>query len=227
MSRCLVLDLDGTLVDSAPDLAAALNRLMAARRLAPFALAEVAAMVGDGSQVLIDRAFAARGRTPDDRALADYLADYADHVAVATIPYPGVAATLARLADAGWRMAVCTNKPEVLARAVLAATGLADFFAAVGGGDSFATHKPDPAHLLATLDAAGGEAGRAVMAGDHRNDIVAAHGAGLPCIFAAWGYGPPEMAQSADAVAAEFAELPDLAERLLPRQTHPAATAMP
>lgn len=227
MPRCLVLDLDGTLVDSAPDLAAALNRLMAARNLPPFTLAEVAGMVGDGSRTLIDRAFAARAQVPDGTALAEYLADYADNVAVGTALYPGVAATLERLAGAGWRMAVCTNKPEALARAVLAATGVAGFFAAVGGGDSFSTHKPDPAHLLATLAAAGATAGEALMAGDHRNDILAARGAGLPAIFAAWGYGSPAMSDGAAAIADSFADLPGLAERLLPRHTQPIATPSP
>jgi phosphoglycolate phosphatase len=216
MTRCLVLDLDGTLVDSAPDLAAALNRLMAARDLPPFTLPEVARMVGDGVRALLERAFAARDGVPDAQALRDYMADYAAHVADATRPYPGVAATLEALAARGWRLAVCTNKPEALAHAVLSATGLAGFFAAVGGGDSFPARKPDPAHLLATLAAAGAAPGGAVMAGDHRNDILAATGAGVPCIFAAWGYGPAAMGAGAAAVAGSFGELVGLAERLLP-----------
>ncbi len=215
MSRCLALDLDGTLVDSAPDLAAAMNRLMAARGLAPFSLAEVTAMVGDGVQVLLNRAFAARGATPDAAALASYSADYGAHFAVETRPYPGAEAALTRLAAAGWRLAVCTNKPEKMARDVLAATGLAGFFAAVGGGDSFPTRKPDPAHLLATLAAAGADPARAAMIGDHHNDILAATGAGLPGVFAAWGYGPPSAAEGAAAVARAFADVPDIVERLL------------
>ncbi len=101
------------------------------------------------------------------------------------------------------------------------------FFAAIGGGDSFPVRKPDPAHLLATLAAAGADAGHAVMAGDHRNDIIAATGAGMPCIFAAWGYGPPAMAEGATAVAHSFSDLAVLAERLLPPQTNPVATANP
>lgn len=232
MPRCLVLDLDGTLVDSAPDLAAALNRLMAARDFAPFALPDVKDLIGDGVRALLDRAFAARGGMPDERALADYMADYAAHVAVATRPYPGTAATLERLADAGWRMAVCTNKPETLAHAILAATGLAGFFAAVGGGDSFSTRKPDPAHLRATLAmagemAAGAAGGAAVMVGDHRNDILAARAAGLPCIFALWGYGPRSMAEGANAVATAWEDIPSLADRLSPLHTNPAATPNP
>jgi len=215
MSRTLVLDLDGTLVDSVPDLAAALNRLMAQRLLSPFSRAEVAAMVGDGVAALVDRAFAARASTPDAAALAAFLADYGANAARETRAFPGVEPGLRELTARGWRLAVCTNKPAAPACALLAALVLDGFFAAIGAGDSFSTRKPDPAHLLATIAAAGGTAERAVMAGDHRNDVIAAAGAGVPCIFAGWGYGAPEMAAGAVAVAGSFAELIALAEGLV------------
>jgi phosphoglycolate phosphatase len=213
--RTLLLDLDGTLVHSVPDLAAALNRLLLAHGLAALSQPEVAAIVGDGVAKLVERAFAARGRAPDAGAVAAFSADYGAHAAVETMPYPGVADALRSLSDEGWRLAVCTNKPEAAARTLLGALDLARYFAAVGGGDSFAVRKPDPRHLLATLTAAGGDAGKAVMAGDHANDIAAALGAGLPCIFAAWGYGPATMAEGAVAVAQNFPELADIARRLL------------
>jgi phosphoglycolate phosphatase len=216
MVRTLVLDLDGTLVDSVPDLAAALNRLMAQRSLAPFTNPEVARMVGDGAAALVDRAFAARQSSSDDDALAEFLADYGANAARETRAFPGVEATLRRLSACGWRFAVCTNKPAAPARALLAALGLDGWFAAIGAGDSFPTRKPDPAHLLATIAAAGGTAARAVMAGDHRNDVIAAAGGGVPCIFAGWGYGTPAMAEGAAAIAGSFAELADLAENLVP-----------
>ena len=215
MPRTLVLDLDGTIVDSLPDLTAALNRLMAQRGLAPFPLADAARLVGDGVQRLVERAFAARGATADAAAVEHYVADYGRNYAVASRLYPGVAATVASLRAAGWRLAVCTNKLEQPARELLDALGLAGIFAAIGGGDSFPVRKPDPAHLLATLRAAGSAPEQAVMAGDHANDVTAARGAGLPVIFAAWGYGRPEMAAGADAVARDFTELPDLAADLL------------
>ncbi len=202
-----MLDLDGTLVDTVPDLAAALNRLLAAHDLAPFNLAETAAMVGDGVAKLVERAFTARGGAFDAAAVAAFSADYSKHVAVESKLFPGVRETLDGLAGEGWRLAVCTNKPEVATRLLLTATGLAPLFCAVGGGDSFPARKPDPAHLLATLRAAGGEPGTAVMAGDHRNDVLAARGAGVPCVFAAWGYGTPAMAEGAVAVARDFPEL--------------------
>ena len=215
MAGTLVLDLDGTIVDSVPDLAAALNRLMARRGLASFSLAETAGMVGDGVQRLVERAFAARGQSADAEAIEHYVADYGRNYAVASRLYPGAAATLHSLRGAGWRLAVCTNKLEQPARDLLDALGLAGVFAAIGGGDSFPVRKPDPAHLLATLQAAGGIPEQAVMAGDHANDVAAGKGAGLPVIFAAWGYGRPEMAAGADAVARDFMELPDLATALL------------
>ena len=217
MTGTLLLDLDGTLVDSVPDLAAALNRLMDRRGLARFSDAETARMVGDGARRLVERAFAARGRDADEPAIESFLADYGAHLATGTRPYPGVESTLRAMTEAGWRLAVCTNKPEAMARALLATLGLADLFRAIGGGDSFPVRKPDPAHVLATLRAAGGTQDRAVMAGDHANDVLAATGAGLPCIFAAWGYGPPAMASGAAAIAERFADLPPIAARLLSR----------
>jgi phosphoglycolate phosphatase len=191
---------------------------MARRSLAGFPWPEVAAMVGDGAAALIDRAFAARQAIPDAAALDAFLADYGANAARETRAFPGVEPGLRDLVARGWRLAVCTNKPAAPARALLAALGLDGLFAAIGAGDSFPTRKPDPAHLLATIAAAGGTAGRAVMAGDHRNDVIAATGAGIPCIFAAWGYGAPAMAQGAAAIAGSFPELVGIAERLVPRQ---------
>jgi len=214
--RTLVFDLDGTLTDTAPDLAAAVNRLMASRGLAEFAVPEVAAMVGDGVGMLIERAFAAHGRTPDAAALHDYIADYNAHTVVATRLYPGVAPALRALVARNWRLAVCTNKPEQASRTLLATLGVGDCFAAIGGGDSFPVRKPDPEHLHATLRAAGGSPERALMVGDNRNDIAAAAGLGMHCIFAAWGYGRPGMSEGAAAIAQSFGEIPNLAERLLP-----------
>ena len=211
-----LFDLDGTLVDSAPDLRAALNRLMASRGLAPFALPEVIAMVGDGARVLVERALAARGLPFDTPALDAFLADYTAHAAIETRPFPGIEAALDALAAEGWRLAVCTNKPEAAARQLLAALGLAPRFAALGGGDTFPTRKPDPGHLLGTLRLAGGDPSRAVMIGDHHNDIAAAAGAGIPAIFAGWGYGPRAMAGEAP-VADRASDLPRLIALALAR----------
>jgi phosphoglycolate phosphatase len=214
--RTLLLDLDGTLVDTLPDLAAALNRLMKSRGLAPFSLPETALMIGDGVTVLVGRAFAARGGTPDAQAMADFSGDYGAHVADASRPFPGVPEFLRDAAVSGWRMAVCTNKTEAAARSLLETLGLMPFLCAIGGGDSFPVRKPNPEHLLATLRAAGGEPDAAVMVGDHANDVAAAHGAGIKSVFVTWGYGPVTMAAGADAVVDDVPALAAAVGRLLP-----------
>jgi phosphoglycolate phosphatase len=213
MPRIAVFDLDGTLLDSAPDIHAALNRVLGRAGLAPVALPEVTRMIGDGAKVLVERALAWHGRPFDAALHAAFVADDDISAARLTVPYAGIEAVLARLAAEGWRLAVCTNKPEGPARSLLASLGLGRHFDAIGGGDSFPVRKPDPAHLLGTIAAAGGRPESAVMIGDHRNDVRAAGGAGIPCIFAGWGYGTPEMAEGAP-VAATPAALPALLDGL-------------
>jgi phosphoglycolate phosphatase len=203
---CAVFDLDGTLVDSAPDLHAALDRLMAVKRLPGFARAEVVAMIGDGVRVLLERAYAARGIALDEADLQHFMTDYEANAAVLTRAFDGIPELLGGLRDAGWRLAICTNKPEGAARVLLSGLGLDGHFSALGGGDSFPMRKPDPGHLRATLAAAGAAPEDAVMIGDHRNDIEAARGAGVRAIFAGWGYGPHSMAGGAP-IAADVAAL--------------------
>jgi phosphoglycolate phosphatase len=214
--RTLLLDLDGTLVDTVPDLAAALNRLLRARGLPMLTRQQVAAMVGDGIAALVSRAFAAYDRQPDAAAIAEFGADYTSHVADESSLYPQVLAVLTGLAGDGWRLAVCTNKPERAARELLQTLGLLPLLCAVGGGDSFSTRKPDPGHLLSTLTRAGGTSDRALMVGDHHNDVVAARQAGMPSIFAAWGYGSPGMEAGSAAVARDIAHAAAIANRLRP-----------
>lgn len=214
-ARLLVCDLDGTIVDSLPDLTAALNRLMATRGLASFATSEVAPMIGDGTKVLVQRAFAARGQTGQSADHDAFAADYTAHATAATRAYPDVEPTLAQLRSAGWQFAICTNKSVAATAIVLKALNLTSWFVAVGGGDSFATHKPDPRHLLGTIEMAGGALDRSVMTGDHANDMAVAKGLGVRSIFAAWGYGRPSMAEGATAVAQHFSDLAEIAPRLL------------
>jgi phosphoglycolate phosphatase len=185
------------------------------RKLAPFTRSDIVPMIGDGARMLLTRAFAARATSFDDAELEAFIADYTANSAVETRLFPGVLKTLGQLAAADWRIAVCTNKPSEAARSVLSALGVMPLLAAIGGGDSFPTRKPDPGHLLGTLEAAGGTADRAIMVGDHDNDIRAATAARMPCIFAGWGYGLPAMATGAAAVAGAFTDLPAIAQALL------------
>ncbi len=213
----LLCDLDGTLVDSLPDLAAAVSELLAGEGRPDLAPEAVAAMVGDGVPKLIERALAATGGVPSEPALAAlvarYLPIYEARMTDLTRPYPGAIETLRALKAAGWRLAVCTNKPAAPSRAIVAGLGFDGLFEAISGGDSLAVKKPDPGHLLGLLEglgvAPGAAPGVAVMLGDSANDILAAKAAGLPSIAIAHGYGgTPARELGADRVIESFAELP-------------------
>lgn len=211
--RGVVFDLDGTVIDSLPDLAAALNRSLARHGAEPVPRAEVSPMVGDGAMVLLRRGYAARGMEPSSQDEEIFLADYETHVTDLTEPYPGVIAALSSLADRGYRLGMCTNKPEVSALKVLAALDLERFFPVVIGGDATAHRKPDPRHLGAVLKAMGVAPQAAVMVGDHHNDIATATGLGVASIFVRWGYGRAEASIAIDKAAA----LLPAVERLLGR----------
>jgi phosphoglycolate phosphatase len=213
--RLLVLDLDGTLSDSLPDLTSALNRSLARHGAVPLTLEQARGMVGDGIPPLFQRGYAARGLVLTEADLAAGAADYAANATVETALYPGALAALKQLRAEGWRLAVCTNKPEAPARVLLGHLGVLPFLAAVGGGDSFAVRKPDPGHVRLTVAAAGGDMARSVMIGDHHNDVAAGKASGLPTIFASWGYGPEEVGAEADATVRGFGEVAEVAGRLV------------
>jgi phosphoglycolate phosphatase len=215
----LIFDLDGTLVDSVPDLAAAVNTVLAEHGLEPLPEPAIAGMVGDGVAALVERALLARGGggIALSPAVERYVALYEANATTLTRPYPGVAEGLAELARSGVGLAVCTNKPEQATRAVLDGLGLARFFPVVLGGDSLGARKPDPAPLLAALDRLGAAAGESAMVGDHRNDVLAARAAGTSVIFARYGYGLATLRELVpDAVIGSFAELPQALRALRP-----------
>ena len=189
LTRAVVFDLDGTLIDSLPDLAGALNRSLARHGHGPVPPEDVAPMVGDGAKVLLQKGYATYDLVPSDEDEAIFLADYEAHVTDLTEPFPGIPKALADLRDAGYQLAVCTNKPEVSARKVLAALELEASFDAVIGGDATPFRKPDPRHLQAVLQAIDVDPTHAIMVGDHRNDMATAAGSGVTAIFVTWGYG--------------------------------------
>lgn len=211
--NALIFDLDGTLVDSAPDLANALNRLLAAEGRGQLAVDQVKKMVGDGVPKLIERGFAATGGDPDPEAMPRlirfFLDWYEPHSADETRPFPHVVEALTSLKGAGATLAVCTNKPEAATREILTRLGLIDFFAAIVGGDTLSVRKPDPLMLTTTIERMGATPDRAVMIGDSANDVAVARAAGVPALILPSGYGPvaPEDL-NADRIFASFATLP-------------------
>jgi phosphoglycolate phosphatase len=213
----LLFDLDGTLVDSVPDLTGALNRVLVEHGYEPLTAAEVAPMVGDGVPALIERGFAARGASSAEAAdaLPRYIAIYEAHATELTRPYPGVPETLAELRRSGYRTAVCTNKLQRASLTVLAGLGLAPLFDAVAGGDRYPVKKPYKGHLLGLIAELGGVPERAVMIGDSENDAAAAHAAGVPLVIMRYGYSRRDPATLGAAVVLDtFAELPAALERL-------------
>jgi phosphoglycolate phosphatase len=213
----LVFDLDGTLIDSAPDLRAALNEMLRERGRAPQPLAQVRQMIGDGAAALVARALAASGADPAAAAdaLPRFLQLYEADAVRLTRPYPGVSETLAALRRRGYRTAICTNKPQHATHTVLEGLGLSALFDGIAGGDRFAVKKPDPGHLLGLIGALGGAPDRAAMIGDGENDAAAAHGAGVPLVLMRYGYARGDPASlAADALLDRFDDLPAALDRL-------------
>lgn len=211
----LVFDLDGTLIDSAPDIHATANAVLAAEGLAGFDLATVRGFIGHGVPHLVDCLLRAHGISDPARAarmIADLNVRYEDAVAL-TRPYPHVAAVLSALKEDGYRLAVCTNKPAAPARAVLAHLDLAGYFDLVLGGDSGLPRKPDPAPLLEVLRRMGG--GEAAYIGDSEVDAATAEAAGLPFFLFTEGYRKAAAETLPHrALFSDFAELPGLVRGL-------------
>jgi phosphoglycolate phosphatase len=213
----LLFDLDGTLIDSVPDLTNALNEVLHGRGYAPLAPEEVKPMVGDGVPTLVARAFAARGGSAEEAAqlLPRYIAFYEANATRLTRPYPGVVETLGELRRRGYRTAICTNKLQQATVRVLRGLGLDELFDAIAGGDRYTVRKPDAGHLLELIRETGGEPERTAMIGDSENDAAAGHAAAVPVLLMRYGYAraAPESL-GADAVVDNFPELPQALERL-------------
>ncbi len=207
----VIFDLDGTLVDSAADIAFAANAALAGEDLEPVTSEEAAHLIGDGARKAVERAFALRGRPADsdalDRGERAFSQAYVDPgQPILGRLYPGVPETLARMAGAGIALGVCTNKPLAAARLTLAALDIADRFAVLVGGDCTPFRKPDPRHLLACLAPLGGRPEATAMVGDSSNDEEAAHSAGTAFVGVSFGYG---RLSGAACVVDRFSDIPE------------------
>jgi phosphoglycolate phosphatase len=216
----IVFDLDGTLVDTAPDLIETLNHLFAREKLDPVPFDEARPLIGGGARTLIERGLAVQGRACGeaevDHLYKTFVAHYAEHIAERSRPFPELEEALDELAGRGCRFAVCTNKLEWLSVRLLDALGLSARFAAICGQDTFGVQKPDPDILHATLRRAGGSAERAVMVGDSSTDIATARAAGVPVIAVDFGYtAEPVASFGPDRIISRFGQLPQAVADLL------------
>lgn len=214
LPKLVMFDLDGTLIDSVPDLAAAVDRMLVELGRPPAGLEKVRDWVGNGARALVRRALAGGldhtlvGEAKPEEALARFLDIYADchHL---TALYPGVHELLEALSTAAVELAVVTNKPERFVAPLLEQVGLGGYFRWIIGGDTLPQQKPDPAALLQVMRLAGVEAAQSLFIGDSRNDVLAARAAGVPCIAVSYGYnhGRPIAEEEPSLVVHSLAEL--------------------
>ncbi len=219
-ARTVVFDLDGTLVDTAPDLISALNYVLDREGLPPVPLHTARTMIGAGARKLIERGLELEGRVASlediTRLTGDFIDYYAAHIADASRPFDGLESALDQLQAGGYRFAVCTNKLEWLSKLLLDQLGLSGRFAAICGADTFGVSKPDPAILRQTVARAGGELSSAVMVGDAGPDIGVARRAGIPVIGVEFGYTEVPIADlKPDRLIGHFGELPAALEHLM------------
>jgi phosphoglycolate phosphatase len=218
--RIIVFDLDGTLVDTAPDLINALNFVLDREGLPPVPLHAARNMIGAGARKLIERGLELEDRaaTVDDitRMTSDFIDHYAAHIADASRPFEGLESALDDLASRGYRFAVCTNKLEWLSKLLLDQIGLSGRFAAICGADTFGVSKPDPAILQQTIARAGGQLSAAIMVGDAGPDIGVARRAGIPVIGVEFGYTEVPIADlKPDRLIGHMRDLPAAVESLM------------
>ncbi|UMY18115.1 phosphoglycolate phosphatase [Methylobacterium organophilum] len=187
-----VFDLDGTLAETAGDLIGTLNVILEQEGLGGMGVGEARDLLGAGARALIQKGFTVSGVTlaPErlERLFEAFLAHYAAHLTDRSHLFPGVTEALDRLEAEGFRLAVCTNKMEAHAVALLEALGIAPRFAAIVGKETFPFSKPDPRHITATIERAQGDPARAVMVGDSSADVHAAKAAGIPVVGVDFGY---------------------------------------
>lgn len=220
MRATLVFDLDGTLAETAPDIMATLNFLLVREGLAPLPLEAARNLVGAGARVLIERGFKAAGRALSEDKLEELFQTLLDHylqnIARHSFLFPGAETALAHFGAEGHLLAICTNKPEPHAKALVTQLGVEKAFAFIAGRETFAFCKPDPRHLTETIRLAGGDPRRAIMIGDSRTDVDTARAAGIPVIGVTFGYTDTPMEDlNPDRIIQHFDAMPDAVNALL------------
>jgi phosphoglycolate phosphatase len=207
----IVFDLDGTLVDTAPDLLGALNHVLSGAGLPPVSMDVVASLIGHGARSMMERGFACHGTVLSeaemDRAFGIFLTYYMENIAVGSRPFERATEALDTLLDQGAVLAVCTNKRQALSERLLDELGLSPRFRAVLGADRASAPKPDASHVLETISAARGEVSRSLFVGDSLTDARAARNAGLPFVFTSFGYDRLSDGLKPDAVIDHYDEL--------------------
>ena len=229
--RGAIFDLDGTLADTAADLLGAANAVLVPNGFPALEYSRDRQFAGRGGRSMILRALSLLPDPPgvvasEEIVRALYpglLAAYETRIAEETQLYDGVHACLDTLEAAGWRLGVCTNKPEHLAHLLLRALGVFDRFGAVLGADSLTVRKPDPEHLNETARRIGAQPRLSVMLGDTRNDLETARAAGVPCVLTEFGFSAEPLAElGPDAVVTHFDEVAEVLEGLCPRPAESA-----
>ena len=216
----IAFDLDGTLVETAPDLIGTLNRMLAARDIPQMPVEAAQHLVGHGALALLRHGFQEAGAAWDEAEapalLQTFLDDYLEHIADHSRPYDGVVDALDRLAERGALLCVATNKRTDLSVALIEALDLTRHFALVCGPDLVSARKPDGAHIREAVQKAGGDPARTIMVGDGAPDVQAAKSAGVPCIVVTFGYTPiPAAELGGDVLIDSFEDIEEAIDGLL------------
>ena len=213
----ILFDLDGTLIDSAPDLVGTLNIILKRHGRTTLTISAVKKLVGNGARALLERGFKETGAPAEnlDALTVEFIETYVPNCAVLSRPFSGVIETLDTFANSGYRMAVCTNKPQAPSETILTELGLMQYFEVVVGGDFFPMRKPDPQHLLGALQLMDAPENPAIMVGDSYNDVASARNAGIPVIVVTYGYTTtPAHELGGDILVDHFSEIVTAVARL-------------
>ena len=218
VGRVAIFDLDGTLVDSIDGMMEAINRIFESRGITALRREEASPLLGHGLETFARRAFQKRAVSPTTDDIKRFMWDYLADPLAGTRLYPGILEALTVLAQKGWRLAVCTNKAEAAAQAILGGLDVLGYFDVVCGGDTVTSHKPAPQHIDETLRRGNLRGLPAVMIGDNAVDIAAANAYGIPGVFVAWGYGQTPDHQLVQYTVMRASGLPGLLDQLLPSE---------